>query len=211
MKGWSRYQSYLASGEWHIHTNYTDGKNSVDEYCRKAAELGMPLIAFTEHVRKKLTFNFDDLQRDIEKAREDYPKLIILSGCESKVLVDGSLDVSDDIIEQCDIVLMAIHSFPRDKDLYLKALTRALSNPDVDIWAHPGLFLIKTGFKLTDKEIREVLISLKDADVLLEINRRYGLPPVDWINLGRCLGIKFVIGSDVHDLSSLTKDPECWR
>jgi DNA polymerase (family 10)/putative hydrolase len=85
MKTWKKYVDYLLEGEWHIHTNYTDGKNTVFEYCEKAVEIGIPLLAFTEHVRKELTYDFNQFLNEIEEAREEFD-LIILSGCEAKVL-----------------------------------------------------------------------------------------------------------------------------
>ena len=58
MKKWRKYQSYLTSGDWHIHTNYTDGENSIEDYCERALKNGLELIAFTEHVRRDLDYAF---------------------------------------------------------------------------------------------------------------------------------------------------------
>jgi DNA polymerase (family 10)/putative hydrolase len=203
MKIWMKYDRYLMNGEWHIHTNYTDGKNSVEDYCKKAAKLGLPLIAFTEHVRRTLTYDFNDLTKEIESARESYPGLIILTGCEAKVLEDGDLDVSEDVKRECDIVLMAFHSFPKDKRKYVSALKRALTYPEVDIWAHPGLFLAKSNFTLTDEEIAEILDIAKKNEVLIEINKKYNLPPTKWCEIGLKNGLKFVKGSDVHSVDDM--------
>jgi putative hydrolase len=203
MKTWMKYEKYLMSGEWHIHTDYTDGKNSVEDYCKKAVELSLPLIAFTEHVRRILTYDFDDLAREIESARESYPELIILTGCEAKVLEDGGLDVSEDVIRECDIVLMAFHSFPKDKKKYVSALKRTLTYPEVDVWAHPGLFPTKSNFTLTDEEITEVFDVAKRSEVLIEINEKYDLPPRKWYEIGLKKGLKFVKGSDVHSVDDM--------
>lgn len=198
-----KHEKYLLSGEWHIHTNYTDGKNSVNEYCKRAARLGLPLIAFTEHVRKVLTYNFHDLVKEIEKSKESYPELTILTGCEAKVLENGDIDVSSDVIQECDIVLMAFHSFPDDKAKYLNALMKALTNPIVDIWAHPGLLPSCKGNQLTDEEVTEVLNLARDNEVLIEINRKYHLPPARWFQIGRKHEMKFVRGSDIHSVREM--------
>lgn len=203
MKRWTRYEEHLTSGEWHVHTSYTDGESSVDEYCSRALELGLPLIAFTEHVRRELDYDFGDLVRDIERARRSYPKLTILAGCECKVLADGSLDAAEEVLRQCDIVLMAFHSFPRDKELCLDSLREAISSPDVDIWAHPGLFLRRSGLQLEDDEVRKILGWARDERVLVEVNRRYLLPPKRWLEIGRELGVRTVRGSDAHSARSL--------
>ena len=68
-----------------MHTNYTDGKNTVFEYCKQAEKNGLELIAFTEHVRKKLDYNFDEFLADVYAAKDKFD-LEILAGCEVKVL-----------------------------------------------------------------------------------------------------------------------------
>ena len=105
MKRWHKYEYYLLKGDWHVHTNYTDGKNTVFEYCKQAEENGLELIAFTEHVRKKLDYDFDDFVAEVYSAKDKFD-LEILAGCEAKVLdSEGTLDVSDDILKECEIVL----------------------------------------------------------------------------------------------------------
>jgi DNA polymerase (family 10)/putative hydrolase len=208
MKRWMKYEDYLMRGEWHIHTNYTDGKNSVREYCKKAAKLGLHLIAFTEHVRRDLTYNFDDFAKEIENARKEYRDLIILTGCEAKVLEEGRLDVSEKVIEECDVVLMAFHSFPNSKRKYVTALREALCDPRVDVWAHPGLSPInahanQNHLKLSDEEFIKALDIAKRNDVLIEINRKYKLPPRRLMNTAEKHGVKFVRGSDVHRVRDL--------
>ncbi len=204
MKIWKRYEKYLMKGEWHIHTNYTDGENSVFEICKRAKELEIPLIAFTEHVRRELTYDFNEFLNDIEQAREEFPEIIILSGVEAKVLPDYSLNVEDNIIREVDYPIFAFHSFPWDRKLYLKCLKKVIKNKYVNAWAHPGLFLQRTGFSLTVDELRGIFNLMKRHDVLLEVNRRYNLPEKEWINMASEMGVKTVRGSDVHSIEQLT-------
>jgi DNA polymerase (family 10)/putative hydrolase len=208
MKKWKNYEEYLMSGEWHIHTNYTDGKNSVRQYCKRAAKLGLPLVAFTEHVRRDLTYDFDNFIKEVESAREEYSDLIILTGCEAKVLEGGRLDVSQNVTEKCDIVLMAFHSFLNSKRKYTTALKKALCNPRVDIWAHPSLSPNSTrrsqsNLTLSDEEFIAAMDLAKKNDVLLEINRKYKVPPQRLVKTAEKRGVKFVRGSDVHNLREL--------
>ena len=205
MKTWRKYEEYLLTGEWHVHTNYTDGQNSVFEICERARELGIPLLAFTEHVRRDLTYDFNEFLSDIERAREEFPELIILSGIEAKVLPDGSLDVEDEIIKQVDYPIFAFHSFPRNRELYVGCLKKAIKNKYVNAWAHPGLFLQRTGFSLTVDELEEIFNLMRKHDVLLEINRRYCLPEKEWMNLAMQMGVRMVRGDDVHSIGELSK------
>lgn len=197
---------YLSSGEWHIHTNFTDGKSSVLEYAERAVELGIPLLAFTEHVRLELEYNFDELLNEIEVARGNFPQLIILSGCEAKVLPDGTLDCSREILDKVDYKLFAFHSFPDDVKIYLSAFNKVISEYPVDAWAHPGLFLKKNKkLVLGDNELQRIFEILNKNNVLLEINFKHNLPVTGWITkyLEVTNNQPVVFGGDIHTVSEL--------
>ncbi len=205
MKIWKKYEKYLLTGEWHVHTKYTDGKNSVFELCKKAVELHIPLIAFTEHVRKNLNYDFSQFLCDIENARDEFSHLIILSGVEAKVLPDGELDVEDEIIREVDYPIFAYHSFPKDINLFLRTLKKVLMNPYVNTWAHPGLFLLRNKLKESIFDIEPILKLMKNRDILMEINYKYNLPFETWIEKAKKVGIKFVYGGDVHSIEDLKR------
>jgi len=199
MKVWKRYKRYLLTGEWHIHTNYTDGKNTVIEYCKLAEKKDIPLLAFTEHVRKNITYNFNKFLEDIEKARDEFD-IIILSGCEAKVLPGGELDVEKWIIESVDYPILAFHSFSKDMEIYVESLKIALQNKYVNAWAHPGLFLQRNKVTLDECVLREIFKIMKNHDVLLEINKKYDLPPKNWLLIAKKYGVKLVKGNDLHSV-----------
>jgi DNA polymerase (family 10)/putative hydrolase len=199
MKIWKKYIDYLLEGRWHIHTIYTDGKSNVSEYCKKAVELDVPLLAFTEHVRKDLDYDFNNLLDDIEKAREEFD-MIILSGCEAKVLPDGDLDVEDWILKEVEYSIFAFHSFPKDIDLYLKCLKNVLKIECINTWAHPGLLLENYDLRLPENELIEIFKLMRKYDVLFEINRKYSTPPKTWFNVAEKYGVKKVVGNDIHCL-----------
>ncbi len=206
MKVWQKYRRYLFSGEWHIHTNFTDGENSVSEYAEQAVELGIPLLAFTEHVRLELKYNFDELLNEIEIAGRKFPQLIILSGCEAKVLPDGTLDCSREILDKVDYKLFAFHSFPVDIGAYLFALDKVINEYPVDVWAHPGLFFKKhKKLALGDNELQRIFEILNKNNVLLEISFKHSLPVAGWITkyLEVTNNQPIVFGGDIHTVSEL--------
>jgi len=202
MKIWKKYIDYLLEGEWHIHTSYTNSKGGVLEYCEKAAKLGIPLLAFTEHVRKNLNYDFNNLLNDIEKAREEFD-LIILSGCEAKVLPGGELDVEEWILRNVDYPIFAFHSFPRDIDTYIKSLEIALRNKYVNTWAHPGAFLLRHGLELPEKELIKIFRLMKKHSVLLEVNKKYKVPFRAWLDIAEKYNVKTVTGNDIHGIEDL--------
>ena len=199
MKIWRNYSEYLLSGEWHIHTNYADGKNTIREYCQVAVKKGIPLLAFTEHVRCKLDYDFNHLIQDIELARRDFD-ITILSGCEAKILPNGELDVDPSILREVDYGIFACHSFPSDVNLYKTCLKKVIKNKYVNTWAHPGSFLSKNRMKLSNQELMDIFTLLKEFDVLLELNKKHNTPPPSWIRLAERCGVKLVRGSDIHSI-----------
>lgn len=206
MKTWERYGEYLLTGEWHVHTNYTDGENTVLEMCRRAEELGIPLIAFTEHVRRELTYDFSSFLSDVEKAREEFPELIILSGIEAKVLPDGNLDVAEEIVREVDYPVFAYHSFPPDLDLYIESLLKVIRNRYINAWAHPGLLLRNSSFRLPQDSLMDVMREMKKNHVLLELNTKYSLPEKEWLLIARRLGVGLVRGGDIHSVEELKQN-----
>lgn len=212
MKTWEKYREYLLKGEWHVHTEYTDGNNSVYECCQKAAEVGIPLIAFTEHVRRSMSYDFFNLLNDIDVARDAF-ELIILSGCEAKVLPNGELDVPDDILKEVDYPIFAFHSFPKNINVYLDSLKHALSCKYINAWAHPGTYLNKYDLEIPDDQLIDIFDLMKNNRVLLEMNSKHSTPPIKWINLAKIYDICLVRGSDVHKISSIVRydDPNKMR
>jgi DNA polymerase (family 10)/putative hydrolase len=203
-KNWMRYANYLRTGQWHIHTNYTDGDNSVDDCCRQAIASKIPLVVFSEHVRRNLDYDFSALQSEIELARRKYTRLIILSGCEAKVLETGELDVSQEVLTLSEIVLMAFHSFPTDGHLYYQALKVALTNPKVDIWAHPGLFLVRNNITLRTEYLEKISGIAAENNVLVELNTRHNMPSKQWMPILKDK-VTFVRGDDIHSLEDFKR------
>lgn len=203
MKNWMNYIDYLSSAEWHIHTKYSDGKNDIMDYCQKAVEIHLPLVAFTEHVRRSLSYDFSQFLQDIKEAREKFD-IVILSGCEAKVMPNGELDVDEQVLKAVDYPIFSFHSFPDDLELYIKCLKSVLKNPYVNTWAHPGTLSSKK-IDLPESELAEIFSLMKDREVLLEMNRKYGLPKERWVMMAKRYGVKAVKGSDVHRIEDLIR------
>ena len=133
----------------HVHTTFSDGLNSVEEYCRWACNNTVDTIVFTEHVRKELSFDFVDFRKEIEHVKQLFPALHIWTGVEAKLLPGGALDVPDEIVSEIQVLYFACHSFPRDTDLYIKSFVNLFKDErwkeHARVWAHPGYF-----FKFSD-------------------------------------------------------------
>lgn len=200
---WLLHRAHLLRGDWHMHTVFTDGRSTVHEYCEAARAQGLQLIAITEHVRRELSYDFGAFVEQVDAARRDFPDLTILRGCEAKVLgEDGDLDVTEDVLAHCDIVLAAFHSF-RDPSRYLPAILNMLGNPRVDVWAHPTLYCRKQCLAMSPREIEQIVERCLDQAVLLELNGRYRLPDGWFLEAAQRAGITCVWGSDAHHVREL--------
>ncbi len=210
MRAWERHADLRLIGEWHVHTSHTDGANTVDQMCQAAARSRIPLIAFTEHVRRTLDYDFHALLEEIDGARHDHD-ITIISGCETKVLPDGSLDVSEEVLEIVDCPIFAYHGFPRDKEVFLRSLHAVIESERAHTWAHPGTFTARTGIDLSKEELEEVMSLMARHRVALEINTKYLTPDAAWIDLARRAGVALVRGSDAHSTEDLEGRDKRWR
>ncbi len=209
MRAWERHAEHRTSGEWHVHTSFTDGTATVDELCGAAERSGIPLIAFTEHVRRSPDYDFRAFLDQIDLARGRYG-LTILSGVEAKVLPDGSLDVDDDILASVDYPIFAYHSFPADKELFFGTLHDVITSGRAHAWAHPGTFSTRTGITLAEDELNEIMELMARYRVAMEINTKYLTPDASWARAAREAGVAIVRGSDIHSLKDLAERDERW-
>lgn len=188
---------------FHLHTNYTDGLSSVEDYCIWASKNGYDSVVFTEHVRKKISYDFHSFLSDIENARHEFPDLDIWVGVEAKVLSPIGLDIPDEILSEIQIVCFACHSFPKDVGLYERAFEKLFSDSrwkeHIRVWVHPGSFLKCLGLIDDYLYLLDRLISFARREgVFIEQNLKYELPPRPIIkNIPRSNLVK---GLDAHSV-----------
>jgi histidinol phosphatase-like PHP family hydrolase len=114
----------------------------------------------------------------------------------------GELDASPEVLEACDIVLGAFHSFsPAER--YLEAAQAMLCNPWVDVWAHPTLYAQRHGIPLSTADEVQLVRLCMEREVLIEFNGKYGLPSPSFREAVHALGAPYVYGSDAHRVAEL--------
>jgi len=198
------YERFRLSGLWHVHTERTDGTDAVGELVEFAVENGFPLLGIAEHVRRDLTYDFDALYDETKRlaGERDLPAVV---GCEAKVLdSDGTLDASPETLDRADIVYAAFHGTPFSRDEYLDSVLATLSNPAVDVWAHPFSYAERKGYEFTDEEYAAVADALRDNGVLFESNLRK--PTRRSIDRPGFRNVRRIVGYDLHDIDRWTAD-----
>ena len=102
-------------GDLHMHTHFSDGRDTVEEMVAGCVALGYQYLAITDHsphsaATRNLSIESVKRQADeIAALRTKYPAITILHGFEVDILLDGRLDFPDRVLQEFDIVLASLH------------------------------------------------------------------------------------------------------
>jgi DNA polymerase (family X) len=199
-------------GDLQMHTTASDGKNSVEEMAEAARKLGHQYIAITDHSKAVTVANGLDEKRvvahikNLHAADKKDLGIRVLAGSEVDVLKDGSLDYSDEILAQLDVVVCSIHSyFNLDRAEMTDRMLAAIENPYTQIIGHPTgrLLLRREGF---DYDMEKILDACAKHGVAMECNSfpdRLDLKDV-YLRMCKERGVKVVISTDSHNTMNLS-------
>jgi len=198
--------------ELHTHSTWSDGRLSIREMAEAARARGMRVIAITDHsgslgVAGGLSLEDVRAQRaEIAAVQAELgDSICILQGSEVEIRADGSLDYPDEVLAEMDIVIAALHSSLRQPRAKItRRLLNAMSNPHVDMIAHP------TGRMIPDREgadldMDAILQAAAKYGVALEINAYPARLDLDDIYARRAveIGVLLSINTDAHTESDL--------
>jgi DNA polymerase (family 10) len=200
-------------GDVHMHTVETDGRNTIEEMAEAARERGYKYMAITDHSKNLAMANGLDDERalahikKIHAANENIPGIRIFAGIEVDILADGTLDLSDSVLEEMDLVIASVHShFNQEPQQMTDRLLKAVSNPHVSIVGHPtGRLLLRRDAYGYDMEA--ILREAAKNRVAMELNAypdRLDLNDVH-LRMAKERGVKIVINTDSHHTSHLEK------
>jgi len=193
-------------GDLHVHTDWSDGKATLEEMARQAQARGLSYIAVTDHFRFSQAIkglSEDDLLRQVEeiaRLNEKLEDFHILAGVEANIGRDGSLDVPERLLKRVDLVIASVHShFRLSKKEMTQRLVRAVENEYVDVLGHPTGRLIGERPPY-EADWEEVFHRAAKAGTFLEVNanpQRLDLS-ADHIREAIAVGAKLLIGTDAH-------------
>src|SRR6201993_4744488 len=199
-------------GDLQMHSTASDGKNSIEEMAEAARELGHQYIAITDHSKAVTVANGLDEKRmaahikKIHAANEKGLGIRVLAGGEGDILKDGSLDYSDEILAQLDVVVCSVHSyFNLDRSAMTERLLAAIENPYTQIIAHPpGRCLLRRD--PFDYDMEKILEACAKHGVAMECNSYPDRLDLNDVYLRMCKerGVKVVISTDSHVASNLS-------
>ncbi|MEK7544681.1 MAG: DNA polymerase/3'-5' exonuclease PolX [Patescibacteria group bacterium] len=197
-------------GNLHSHSEWSDGSEPLETVARGYMELGFEYIAMTDHSKAVgITQGLND-----EKAQEYFQeidcvqkkvgaKFRILKGSEVDILKNGSLDYSDKVLRQFDLLVASVHShFKLPREEQTKRILKAVTSGKIHVLGHPTGRLINERTAI-EYDMEAVMKACVDHHVALEINgspSRMDLCDVH-VKMGKDLGAKFVISTDSHNAS----------
>jgi putative hydrolase len=205
-------------GDCHCHSDWSDGGSPIEEMVTTAIRLGHEYLVLTDH-SPRLTvargLSADRLREQIDVVHainEVVDGFRLLTGIEVDILADGSLDQTDDLLAELDIVVGSVHSGLRDEsEAMTRRMLRAVANPHLDILGHcTGRKLsVQTGDRAHARE-RSRPESTFDAAAVFEACREQGKaveincrpdrldPPKRLLLQAYEIGCLFSIDTDAH-------------
>jgi DNA polymerase (family X) len=193
-------------GTFHVHTDFSDGIDSLEKMAQAAKKLGFSYVGISDH--SKTAYYAGGLKRDdilrqwemIDKINDKNGLFHIFKGIESDILPDGNLDYDDSILEGFDFVIASIHSgFTMKKVDMEKRILKAMENPYTTMLGHPTgrLLLSRDGYQV---DMMNIIDGAARNHVILELNASPYRLDIDWryLKYAREKGVMISINPDAH-------------
>jgi len=198
-------------GDLHMHTKETDGRYTMEEMVDAARELGYEYVAVTDHSKRVTMARGLDEKRlalqmkAIDRLNGKLKDIQVLKGIEVDILEDGSLDLTDDILEELDVVVCALHYHTKlSNKNQTERVIRAMDNPHFQIWAHPTGRLINERGPY-DMDLERLMKAAKERGCVLELNAHPDRLDLNdrHCKMAKDMGVKVVISTDSHNTGDL--------
>jgi putative hydrolase len=195
-------------GDCHLHSTWSDGGASIEKMARTAMALGHEYMVLTDHSPRLTIAHGLDAERlraqldEVAALNERLAPFRILTGIEVDILVDGSLDQSEELLARLDLVVASVHSKLRmERQEMTRRMVAAVASPHVDILGHcTGRKLVGRGRPPSVFDAEIVFAACAQFDTALEINCRPERqdPPDELVDLALDWGLRFAVDTDAH-------------
>ena len=198
-------------GDLHVHSEWSDGSDSMETMVETAASMGYQYMALTDHsqglgVANGLTPDRLAAQRRVLDELQGSFDVCILAGSEVDIRADGRMDFPDEVLEELDVVVASVHNaMSQDRDTMTRRIIAAMEHPSVTIIGHLSTRLLGQRPPV-DFDLEAVLQAARDTGTALEINAspvRLDLRDIHAYR-ARELGVPLVINTDSHHHSELS-------
>lgn len=199
-------------GDFHVHTDWSEGTNTLEEMVEAARRMGYEYMAITDHSKslgvahglseERLLEQIDRINR----LNDRLPDFHIFTGTEVDIRADASIDFPDRVLGQCDVVVAALHVGQRQTKREITGrLVTAMENEHVDIIAHPTGRIIgeREGY---DVDMDALLDAAASTGTVLEINAYPSRLDLNDVNArkAKSKGVKLTVDTDAHSTEQLS-------
>lgn len=198
-------------GDLQMHSDWSDGKNTIEEMLEACVSRGYEYFALTDHSQAlAMTGGMDAAKlarqlAEIDEISARHPEIRFLRSMEVDVLADGSLDMDDEMLERLDLVVISIHSkFDLSAEEQTRRLIRAIEHPASDIVGHPTGRIIGRRDPI-DFDLAAALDCAAENQVAMECNahpNRLDLRDTHMMEAKK-RGVPIVISTDAHRSAEL--------
>jgi DNA polymerase (family X) len=193
------------AGDLHSHTDWSDGRGTLEEMVRGARALGRRYLAICDHAKRLKDGRLERQTEEIAALNERVDGIEVLSGVEVDIRADGSVDVADEALAERAWVMASVHSgFDKPRAELTRRIAAAMENPHVDCIGHP------TGRKINrrdsyDVDFEVLLEKAVETGTFLEVNSQPDrLDLIDThARAAAEAGVRIVISTDAHRVHEL--------
>ena len=202
-------------GDLHTHSEWSDGGSPIEEMAITGAEIGHEYMVLTDHSPRLTVANgltVERLQKQLKIVAaldRALPNFRLLSGIEVDINEDGTLDQTDEMLGQLDVVVASVHSKLRSGSREMTArMLAAVRNPHTDVLGHCTGRMVAAGptrGRPTNRpestfDAQMVFDACAEHGVAVEINSRPERldPPKRLIDMALRAGCLFSIDTDAH-------------
>lgn len=196
----------------HNHSTYSDGLHSLEQMSDYVKASGYEYFVISDH--SKSAGYAGGLQeervvmqwREIDQLNHKYSNTFkVYKSIESDILSDGSLDYSEDLLKEFDLVIASVHSvLNMDIDRATSRLIKAIENPYTRILGHPTgrLLLARAGYPI---DYKKVIDACAANGVVMELNANPQRLDIDWTWISYCMekDVLVSINPDAHSKESI--------
>ncbi len=203
-------------GDLHMHTSFSDGRDTVEAMITECHRLGYEYLAITDHSQSAMTSRTltpDAIAQQAEEVaamRDRFPSMAIFHGCEVDIMPDGRLDFPDRVLERFDIILASLHDHAgHDAARLEQRYVAAMKHPLVTLITHPTNRLLphRRGYRL---DYERLFATAVETGTFMEIDGAPAHLDMDGALARRAVaaGVSVTIDSDSHRAEMLGRQME---
>jgi DNA polymerase (family 10) len=199
-------------GDLHIHSNWSDGFETIETLANHSQKMGYEYIGIADHSQSlKVARGLSEERiikklNEVEKINKKLSNFRIFCGTECDIKSDGTLDYSNKVLKKLDYVFAAIHTnFKMGQKEATQRIIKGIENEYTTAIAHPTCRIIRRREPF-DLDIERIFDAAIDTGTYLEINSfpdRLDLNDY-YSKIAKDKGAEFVIGTDAHHINQLS-------